>query len=93
MLFMLICKVSLYITALLYSKMNVNWFFCNSLSLTSYAKDPSSGSLAVGAFQDTVVVVVPTSAMCSLIVGPLHDENDGGLFDFEASFVVVPKLM
>lgn len=67
--------------------------FCNLLSLTSYVKDPSSGSLAVGAFHVTVAVVFPRSAMFSLIVGPLHDVNDGGLLDFEASFVDVSKLM
>lgn len=48
--------------------------------IKTYATDPSSGSVAEGMIQVTLVVVVLISAKYSLLPGPPQEENEGGLF-------------
>lgn len=48
--------------------------------IKTYVTDPSSGSVAEGMIQVTLVVVVLISAKYSLLPGPPQEENEGGLF-------------
>lgn len=46
----------------------------------TYVTDPSSGSVAVGIVQVTLVVVPLISAKYCFLPGPPQEENEGGLF-------------